>query len=72
MHKGLIKYCKRSVLNISEDITNQQITGLKFCNLLSICLHESTDITDLARLSTFIRYFIRNEIKAELIKLVPL
>ena len=45
---------------------------VKLCNIFSICLDESTDIISSARLSIFIRYFVGNEIKGELVKLISL
>jgi len=43
-----------------------------YFRVFSICLDESTDITGSARLSIFIKYFVDNEIKEELVKLVSL
>lgn len=63
---------KDRILKIAENITNQQIADFKLCNVFSICLDESTDITGSARLSIFIRYFVGSEIKEELVKLVSL
>jgi len=41
---------KARILKIAENITNQQFSDFKLCNLFSICLDESTDITGSARL----------------------
>jgi len=46
---------KDRVFKVAENITNQQITDFKLCNVFSICLNGSTDITGSARLSIFIR-----------------
>ncbi|VVC24466.1 Hypothetical protein CINCED_3A013459 [Cinara cedri] len=36
---------KDRILKIAENITNQQFANFKLCNVFSICLDESTNIT---------------------------
>lgn len=40
---------KDRILKIAKNITNQQFADFKLCNVFSICLDESTDITGSAR-----------------------
>ena len=57
---------------MADNVSHQQSTDITFCNLLSICLDESTDVTGSARLAIFGRYMIGNTIKKELISLSSL
>ena len=58
---------------LTSKINNhQQSTYITSCDLLSICLDKSTDVTGLARLAIFGCYLVGNTIKGELISLVSL
>lgn len=54
---------KDRVLKIVENITNQQTTDFKLCNLFSICLDKCTDMTGSVRISILIRYFVVSKLK---------
>ena len=57
---------------MADNVSHQQSTDIASCDLLSICLDESTDVTGSARLAIFGHYLVGNTIKEELMSLVPL
>ena len=54
-----------------DNVSHQQNTDIT-CDLLSICLDESTDVTGSARLAIFGPYLVGNTIKEEVIGLASL
>ena len=63
---------KVRILDMADNVSHQQSTDITSCDLLSICLDESNDITGSARLAIFGRYLVGNTIKEEAISLASL
>lgn len=57
---------------MNEDIQQQLLSDLKSAERFSICLDESTDVTNQARLAVIARYPAGNVMKEELLKLMTL
>ena len=60
---------KARILDMADNVSHQQNKNLSFCNFLSICRDDSTDITGSARLAIFGRYLVNDTIREELISL---
>ena len=60
---------KVRILDMADNVSHQQSTDITSCDLLSICLDESTNVTGSASLAIFGRYLVGNTIKEELISL---
>ena len=63
---------KVRILDMADNVSPQQSTDITYCDILSICLDQSTDVTGSARLAVFGRYLVGNTIKEELISLASL
>ena len=63
---------KVRILVMADNVSHQQSTDITSCDLFSICLDESTDVTGSARLAIFCRYLVGDTIKEELISLASL
>lgn len=63
---------KERILGMAENVNFQHKIHVKCCDFISICLDESTDVTGSARVAIFVRYFVQNNIKEELISLSTL
>ena len=48
---------------MADNIIQQQSTDINSCDLLSIGLDKSTDVTGLACLAIFVHYLVGNTIK---------
>ena len=63
---------KDRTVNMSSNITNQQVEDLKFVSALSIAVDESCDINDTAQVSLFVRFISSTGPKEEFLGLFPL
>jgi hypothetical protein len=57
---------------IANDLAEQLLTDLRACDCFSLALDESTDITDTAQLSVYVRYLKGNEPHDSFLSLLPL
>ena len=63
---------KVRILDVADNVSHQKSTDITSCDLMSICLDESTDVTGSARLAVFGRYLVGNTTKEELISFASL
>ncbi|KAM5138157.1 general transcription factor II-I repeat domain-containing protein 2A-like [Mantella aurantiaca] len=63
---------KDRVQRMASDVGQQLTTGLQKAECYSMCLDESTDINNHARLAVILRYAVGNIMREELVKLVSL
>ncbi|GFW65464.1 uncharacterized protein TNCV_4410721 [Trichonephila clavipes] len=63
---------KDKILKLAENVTDQQKNDINSASFISLCLDERIDITKLARLAVFARYYVGNIIKEELIAITSL
>ncbi|GFY00856.1 general transcription factor II-I repeat domain-containing protein 2A [Trichonephila clavipes] len=63
---------KDRILKLAENVTDQQKNDINSAPFISLCLDESIDITESARLAVFARYCVGNIIKEELIAITSL
>ncbi|GFV79043.1 general transcription factor II-I repeat domain-containing protein 2A [Trichonephila clavipes] len=63
---------KDRILKLAENVTDQQKNDINFAHFISLCLDESIDTTQSARLAVFARYCVGNIINEELIAITSL
>lgn len=63
---------KDRIIAMDKDVTDQLLLDLNNAGMFSICLDESTDVTQLARLAVIARFPSGNVMKEEIIKLMTL
>jgi hypothetical protein len=65
---------RRRIQDMAYDILSQVVDEIKSCpsGMFSIKLNESTDVTHLAQLLVYIRYFYNDDIKTEFLLCKPL
>ncbi|GFW74516.1 uncharacterized protein TNCV_2414151 [Trichonephila clavipes] len=63
---------KDRILKLAENVTDQQKNDINSAPFISLCLDESIDTTQSARLAVFARYCVENIIKEELIAITSL
>nr|DBA15625.1 TPA: hypothetical protein GDO54_004814 [Pyxicephalus adspersus] len=63
---------KDRVQRMASDVSQQLSTDLQKAACYSMCLYESTDINNHARLAVILRYAVGDIMREELVKLVPL
>ncbi|XP_076308511.1 general transcription factor II-I repeat domain-containing protein 2A-like [Tachypleus tridentatus] len=63
---------KDRILRMANDVNQQLSTDLQKTSCYSMCLDESTDINNHARLAVTLRYAVGDSIREELVKLISL
>ncbi|MBN3287199.1 GTD2A protein, partial [Polyodon spathula] len=63
---------KDRILHMAEDVSQQLTTELQKSELYSLCLDESTDVSNHARLAVIVRYAACENMREELVKLLSL
>ena len=59
-------------MDMANDVYQQQSSDLVQSPFFSIACDESTDVNDVSKLAIFARYIAKNEVKEELLGLIPL
>ncbi|XP_076324223.1 general transcription factor II-I repeat domain-containing protein 2A-like [Tachypleus tridentatus] len=63
---------KDRILRMANDVNQQLSTDLQKASCYSMCLDESTDINNHARLAVILRYAVGDSMREELVKLISL
>ncbi|MBN3284796.1 GTD2B protein, partial [Polyodon spathula] len=63
---------KDRILRMAEDVSQQLTAELQKSEFYSLCLDESTDVSNHARLAVIMRYAAGENMREELVKLLPL
>lgn len=64
--------CARRIEDIANHLSNKLLQDLEKCESFSLALDETNDISDIAQLSVFVRYFKEEKFQEQLLTVISL